>query len=208
MGTKGRHDGGGIIATESKTTMKDRYAILIGLAAFGLTNFAFLLLISPRYSPDPQQRSAFLTSYNPRNAIAPFEYKYGTKLASGGESDSPGNRFVLRNVEFQEFFTAQKQSDTSVMAAVEQDTERQLTLHGARILLKKTDQRGAFRIDYAVGPVLGSIQLDPIIASPQFHPAWLSMPEGVEDKFLRIVIEEKWFPKSIPSQEELAQGDK
>jgi hypothetical protein len=34
------------------------------------------------------------------------------------------------------------------------------------------------------------------------------MPEGVEDKFLRIVIEEKWFPKSIPSQEELAQGDK
>ncbi len=189
--------------------MKARSAVPIAVAVLGFSLVAFWYFGFRNYDPDPQQRSAFLISYSPRTAIAPFEYKYGTKLAEGGESASAGHRFVSRKVEYLEFYTAQKQSDASVMAAVEKDVECQLSLHGARVLGRKTDAHGVIGIDYAVGQILGSIQLDPINVSPQFHPAWLlPMPEGFEDKFLRIVIKEKWFPMGIPSRQELARADK
>jgi hypothetical protein len=190
--------------------MKERYAVPIAMVVLGLSLVALWYFGFRRYDPDPQQRSTFLISYNPRIAIAPFECKCGIGLAEGGESTSAGHRFVPRKVEYQEFYTAQKQSDASVTAAVEEDVERQLPLRGASILSMKTDPHGPLRIDYAVGQVLGSISFDPIIARPQPHPAawWCQIPEGFEDKFLRIVIEEKWFPKGIPSQQELARSDK
>jgi hypothetical protein len=200
---------GSIIAAKSEAAMKERYAFSIAVMTLGVTCFTVWWFGFHRYDPSPQQRSDFLTSYNPRKAIAPFECKCGTKLAEGGESASAGHRFVPRKVEYQEFYTAQNQSDASVTAAVEEDVERQLALHGVQIFGKKTDSHGALRIDYTVGQILGSVTFDPIVAHPQIHPAawWCPIPEGFEDKFLRIVIEERWFPKGIPSQQELAQTD-
>jgi hypothetical protein len=183
--------------------MKVRFAVPIALVVCGLSFVVFQREPIFSYYPSPEQKSAFMNSYNPEDAIAKFTYKDASQW--GSEEGSSGNRFVTHKTEFREHYTASKQSDVSVMAAVEDDIQRQLSLNRARFLGRKKDNRGVVRIDYQSDQVLGSITIDPITTTqPASSNGGHAMPADAEDKLLHVSVEEKWFPKGIPSQWMLA----
>lgn len=185
--------------------MKERFAVPIALAACGLSIVLFWRVKTSLYYPSPEQKSAFMNSYNPKEAVAKFRYKPGNQWGSG-EGATAGYRFVKHKTEFQEYYTASKQSDVSVMAAVEEDIRRQLSFNRARFLGRKKDNRGAVGIDYESGQVLGSITIDPITTTqPASSNCAHALPADAEDKVLHVSLEEKWFPKGIPSHQMLVK---
>jgi hypothetical protein len=177
--------------------------ILVGLS------FLAIMLVGDRYYyPTDQQRSSFLIAYNPWSAIAPFVDQNNGHQTGSGVSAGAGTRFVTHTVEFDEYFTTQKQNEKAIMAAAENDLDYQLQLRRVRVFSRQRGADKSLHISYAIGPVLGSITLDPLAANSQVHRPNSTMPVGYEDVILHVAIDEKWFPNGIPSQHELAQIDR
>ena len=184
--------------------MKERFAVPIALVACGLSFIVFRHVTT--FNPRPEQKSAFMNSYSPQDAVAKFTYKDASQW--GSEEGSSGNRFARHKIEFREHYTASKQSDVSVMAAVEDDIQRRLSLNRARFLGRKKDNSGVVSIDYESGQVLGSITIDPITTTqPASSNCAHALPADAEDKLLHVSVEEKWFPRGIPSQQLLAKAN-
>jgi hypothetical protein len=182
--------------------------VFLGLGCFAIAFLAIELVGHRYYYPTDQQRSSFLVAYNPWNAIAPFVDQKNSHQTGTGVSAGAGTRFVTHAVEFDEYFTTQKQHEKAIMAAAEDDLDCQLQLRGMRILNKQRGADKALHISYTIGQVLGSIKLDPLAADPQVQRPYSTLPVGYEDVILHVAIREKWFPHGIPSPQEIAQVDR
>jgi hypothetical protein len=187
--------------------MKLRIAVWV-VVVVGLSFLAILLVGDRYYFPTDQQRSAFLIAYNPWSAIAPFVDPNNSHQTGSGVSAGAGTRFVTHTLEFEEYFTTKKQNEKAIMAAAEEDLDRRLQLRGVRILSKQKGADNALHMSYTLGPVLGSITLDPLAPDLQVHRPYSTLPIGFEDVILHVAIEEKWFPHGTPSPQELAQIDR
>jgi hypothetical protein len=182
--------------------------VLLGLSCLAIAFLAITLVSNRYYYPSDQQRSSFLIAYNPWSAIAPFVDQTGGHETGSGVSAGAGTRFVTHAVEFDEYFTARNQDDVAIMTATEEDLDRQLQLRGVRVLSRQKGADKALHISYTTGPVLGSITLDPLAPNSQVQRPYSTLPVGYEDVILHVAIDEKWFPKGIPSTQELAQIDR
>jgi hypothetical protein len=207
------HNFRGTIVAKSGAAMRHRIRIwsatvLLGLCCVAIASLAIVLVGNRYYYPTDQQRSSFLTAYNPWSAIAPFVDPNNGHQTGSGVSAGAGTRFVTHTVEFDEYFTTQKQNEEAIMAAAEEDLDRRLQLRGVRVLGKQKGANNALHISYVFGPVLGSITLDPLAANSQVHRPYSTLPIGFEDVILHVAIEEKWFPHGTPSPEEIAQIDR
>lgn len=187
--------------------MKARIAVPIALIVFGLWFIVYWRMATFNYYPSPAQKSSFLNSYTPKGAVDKLRYRHGNQ-AGYGEGASAGNRFVMHKTEFREYYVASKKSDASDIAAIESDIQRQLFLNHGHFLSRKKDEHSVISIDYELGQVLGSIKIDPLTKTqPASYDLCHPMPADFEDKLLHITVEEKWFPKGIPSLQELARGN-
>jgi hypothetical protein len=182
-------------------------AVLLGLSCLAIAFLAIMLVSNRYYYPTDQQRSSFLIAYNPWNAVAPFVDQNNSHQTGSGASAGAGRRFVTHGVEFDEYFTTQKQNEKAIIAAAEDDLDRQLQLRGVRVFSRQRGADESLRISYTIGQVLGSIKLDPLAADSQVQRPYSTLPVGYEDVILHVAIDEKWFPSGTPSRYELAQID-
>jgi hypothetical protein len=87
------------------------------------------------------------------------------------------------------------------MMALGDDLATQLTVDGAQILRRSGNPQTGYRFDYRLNHSIGSISVYPLNSVTEPMKRNTALPSKFEEVVLLISIEEKWFPKSLPTDQ-------
>ncbi len=156
--------------------------VRLGLGVVLILTFAMVFLIerATDVKPGAETESAFLKSYNPKEAIGAFLGGAGPEIAR--TIDSAGSfGFATHKEDFRMELAEDPVKFTALMEAMRKDAGERLKQSGARIVSDKEEAPAGFRIGYETGATRG---------------AWIVKPDGLSRTEGRtklvVTIEEMW----------------
>ncbi|MFP5236869.1 MAG: hypothetical protein ACLGSD_13285 [Acidobacteriota bacterium] len=180
--------------------MKVRPILEVVIATIG---FALIGLIAwnewtvfHMYHPGAENQSAFLRFYDPKPIVQKFmapNKSYSESRSLGGAA---GTKSVRHNASFGEFFPMRTECKSALIAALSDDTVRQLRQSGVRIVGRNGTSSTGIRFDYRTANTLGSVSIKPLKQGRVVRNRPLC--PGLEDVVVEVAINEEWFPKGVP----------
>ena len=180
--------------------LNNGYAVVVGSLWLVGTSLA-LWDRHHTYYPTPETESAFLKSYTPQPVVESFQsnqFGHGGSSSLGGGA---GREFVTRTGGFNSQFTIEVEKELPLMIALGDDLAKQLEGDGAQILRRSGNPQTGYRFDYRLDHSIGSVSVDPLHSVAEPVKRDTPLPGRFEEVVLLMSIEEKWFPKTLPTDQ-------